>query len=148
MVGRGLAVVLVIVALAVCSPLAKPHSTTSLIIDRPMGAFRPCSPESRCSWDPSRRTCPALDKTFTFTPTVLSAMGSGATLHLTERFRRVANDMLLYEYTVNDPATFTRPFTVAVPMRRGEAIFEYACHEANYFMEIILRGGRVEDRAK
>ena len=40
---------------------------------------------------------------------------------------------LLYEYTVDDPAIFTRPFTVAVPMRRNdEPTFEYACHEGNY----------------
>jgi hypothetical protein len=107
--------------------------------------------DGRGRWDGDTlviETTNFTDKTATFTPTVLSAMGSGMTLHLTERFRRLAKDMLLYEYTVNDPATFTRPFTVSVPMRRGEALFEYACHEANYSMEIILRGGRVEDSAK
>ena len=74
-------------------------------------------------------------------------MGSGATLHLTERFSRVDADTLLYEYTVEDPTSFTRPFTVALPMRRNEGqIFEYACHEGNYGMFGILEGGRADDR--
>ncbi|MYH28131.1 MAG: hypothetical protein F4137_04575, partial [Acidobacteria bacterium] len=59
--------------------------------------------------------------------------GTGDAFHLTERFRRDGEDLLHYEYPVDDPLTFTRPFTVALPMRKLDGvIFEYACHEGNY----------------
>ncbi len=49
-------------------------------------------------------------------------------------------------YTVDDPTIFTRPFTVAVPMRRNdEPMFEYACHEGNYGLLNILRGARAQE---
>jgi hypothetical protein len=64
---------------------------------------------------------------------------------LIERFRRVADDTLLYEYTVDDSATFTRPFTAVLPMKRGEVMFEYACHEGNYGLFNMLSGARVEE---
>ena len=73
------------------------------------------------------------DKRASFEPSALLALGTGDTLRLTERFTRISDDTLLYEYTVDDPATFTRPFTAAVPMRHSsEVIYEYACHEGNY----------------
>lgn len=72
-----------------------------------------------------------------------SLRGSSPTLRLTERFTRVDADTLLYEFTVNDPATWTRPWTAQVPMRRtDDRIFEYACHEANYGMTNLLQGAR------
>ena len=87
------------------------------------------------------------DKTASFSPSVTTAIGTGATLHLTERFRRVDDDTLLYEFTVVDATTFTRPFTASLPMKRGAApLFEYACHEGNYGLLDILAGARVEDR--
>ena len=83
-----------------------------------------------------------------YNPTVASAMGSGEHLRLIERLTRVSADTLLYEYTVDDPVTFTRPFTVALPMRFSEVpMFEYACHEGNYGLLNILRGAREDDRA-
>jgi hypothetical protein len=85
------------------------------------------------------------DKTASFNPGVANAVGTGATLHLTERFRRVADDMLYYEFTVDDPSTYTRPFTGALSMRRGQGLYEFACHEANYGLANILRGARVQD---
>ncbi|MYN65192.1 MAG: hypothetical protein F4X11_09210 [Acidobacteria bacterium] len=85
--------------------------------------------------------------TASFAPSVRSAVGTGATLHLTERFSRIAEDTLLYEFTVNDPASFTRPFTAAIPMKRGAApLFEYACHEGNYGMLNLLSGARAQER--
>ena len=60
-----------------------------------------------------------------------------------ERFTPTAEGRLLYEYTVDAPTVFTRPFTVAVPLRASrERIFEYACHEGNYAMRGMLRGAR------
>jgi hypothetical protein len=75
--------------------------------------------------------------------------GSRDTLRLVERYRHTDPDTLDYQFTVDDPKTFTRPWTVARPMRRqtgGVTIFEYACHESNYAMPNILRGARLEDR--
>jgi hypothetical protein len=54
-----------------------------------------------------------------------------------------------YRYTLDDPSTFTRPWTAAVPMTRiDEPLFEYACHEGNYAMEDILKGARAEEAAR
>ena len=81
-----------------------------------------------------------------FEPNAQVALGVGSTLRLTERFTRVSEETLLYEYTVDDPATFTAPFTAAVPMRRSDAlIYEYACHEGNYGMINALSGARAAD---
>ena len=87
------------------------------------------------------------DKTSSFSPSVTMAAGNGTTLHLTERFTRVADDTLLYEFTVNDQQTFTRPFSAAIPMKRGDALFEYACHEGNYGLTNILAGAREKEAA-
>jgi hypothetical protein len=68
-------------------------------------------------------------------------------LRIVERFRRVDRDTIDHRFTVEDPTTFTKPFTVAVPMMRTEGpIFEYACHEGNYGMAGILRGARAQER--
>jgi hypothetical protein len=73
--------------------------------------------------------------------------GSAEHLRITERFRRTSEDRIDYRFTVDDPTTFTRPFTVELPMSRiDEPIFEYACHEGNYGLEGILRGARAEER--
>ena len=86
------------------------------------------------------------EHTGSFDPSAMQAIGTGLTVTLTERFRRLDAATLLYEYTVDDPTIFTRPFTVAVPMRRNdEPMFEYACHEGNYGLLNILRGARAEE---
>ena len=73
--------------------------------------------------------------------------GSADHLRIVERFRRVGKDTIDYRFTVEDATTFTRPFTVELPMARiDEPIFEYACHEANYGLAGILRGARAEER--
>jgi hypothetical protein len=108
---------------------------------------------SRGQWEGDTlvvKTTNFTDKTASFSPNVVSAYGTGATLSLTERFRRVSQEILEYEFTVDDPATFTRPFTAVVPMRRSDQpVFEYACHEGNYGLMSILRGARaLEAEAK
>ena len=76
----------------------------------------------------------------------LSFRGSDENLHLTERFRRVSPDTLLYEFTVDDPTAFTRPWTAQIPVTRTKGpIFEYACHEGNYAMTDILSGARAAE---
>ena len=60
------------------------------------------------------------------------------------RFERIG----CYEVTVDDPTTWTTPWSYAVPMMRNlEPIYEYACYEGNYAMEVILAGARAKERA-
>ena len=73
--------------------------------------------------------------------------GSSTNMKLVERFRRVDADTLSYEFTVTDPETWVTPWTAEVPMKRNELpLFEYACHEGNYSMEVMLGGARAEER--
>ena len=72
---------------------------------------------------------------------------AGANMRIVERFRRLDANTIDHQFTVEDPTTFTRPYTVAVPMTKmDEPIFEYACHEGNYGMEGILRGARAQEQ--
>jgi hypothetical protein len=73
--------------------------------------------------------------------------GAGPELQLVERYRLVDGDTLQYQVTINDPGTWTRPWTVSLPMSRSsEQIYEYACHEGNHGLEGILKGSRAEDK--
>jgi hypothetical protein len=64
-------------------------------------------------------------------------------MHVTERFTRVSNDVILYEFTVTDPQNYSQPWRGELPMNRSnEPIYEYACHEGNYAMPGILAGAR------
>ena len=74
--------------------------------------------------------------------------GSSENMQLTERFTRVAADVLLYEFTVNDPEAFTQPWTVQITSQRveDELMYEYACHEGNKSMSGILGGARAAER--
>ncbi|MDA1369660.1 MAG: hypothetical protein O2971_02715 [Proteobacteria bacterium] len=64
-------------------------------------------------------------------------------MHLVEKFIRVGPDTLMYEFTVEDPTTWTQPWTAVVPMRRmNQPIYEYACHEGNHGLHGVLAGIR------
>ena len=77
----------------------------------------------------------------------LETLHSTETTHLVERFTRVDADTLLYEFTVNDPSMYTRPWTVQIPsIRIATPIYEYACHEGNYGMFGILSSARAEEK--
>ena len=66
---------------------------------------------------------------------------------VTERFTRADETTINYEFTVEDPLMFTRPWSGEVPFTRLDAlVYEYACHEANYALENVLRGARAEER--
>ena len=53
----------------------------------------------------------------------------------------------MYEFTVDDPSTFTKPFTGRLPMIANEGqVYEYACHEGNYGLRNILAGARAAER--
>ena len=73
---------------------------------------------------------------------------SGEHMKLIERFTRTGPDTLMYEFTVVDPESFTRPWTARYPMTKtNDMIFEYACHEGNYGLAGSLAGARVEEKA-
>ena len=77
-----------------------------------------------------------------------SYRGSSPELTLVERFTRVNASTLRYEVTVDDPETWTRPWTAALDMPPTDGqIYEYACHERNYGMENLLKGARVQEAA-
>jgi hypothetical protein len=74
-------------------------------------------------------------------------MGSHENLTLTERLTRRSQDVLDYEFTVEDPTTWTRPWTAMIPLKlKNEQIFEFACHEGNEAIPDMLRGHRYEER--
>jgi hypothetical protein len=73
--------------------------------------------------------------------------GSGEGLHLVERFTRADANTLRYEFTVDDPATFAKPWTAVLPMTKSDdRIFEYACHEGNHALPNILGGARYQEK--
>jgi len=76
--------------------------------------------------------------------------GGGRTstkLTITERFTRLDARTLRYQFTIDDPATWTRPWTAeyAWPLT-NDLMYEYACHEGNYAMGNILRGARLKEK--
>jgi hypothetical protein len=74
--------------------------------------------------------------------------GSTPNARLIERFTRVSPATLQYEFTLEDPETWTRPWTAQVQMTKSnEPLYEYACHEGNYAMVGILAGARAEEKA-
>ena len=69
--------------------------------------------------------------------------GSSENLHVVERFKRVDENTILYRVTLDDPTTFTKPWTMEYPfLATPGPIYEYACHEGNYAMPDILGGAR------
>jgi hypothetical protein len=76
-----------------------------------------------------------------------SFQNSSPNLRVVEKFTRMGPGDLRYEYTVNDATTWTKPFTVEIPMRQSDLpIYEYACHEGNYGMFGLLSGARAVDK--
>jgi hypothetical protein len=72
-----------------------------------------------------------------------------ATYKITERLTRVAPDAISYEFTVEDPTTWTKPWTALIPWTRidpAEQMYEYACHEDNYDIVHLLSGARTREK--
>ncbi|HME09544.1 MAG TPA: hypothetical protein VKG25_20970 [Bryobacteraceae bacterium] len=75
--------------------------------------------------------------------------GSSENLHTIERFRRIDRNTVLYRVTIDDPTTWTKPWTMEYPfVATPGPIYEYACHEGNYAIEDILGGARKMDSEK
>jgi hypothetical protein len=78
-----------------------------------------------------------------------SFRGSSAMLHVVERFALSDANMLSYQFTIDDPASFVRSWSAEMMMwKTDRPMFEYACHEANYSMTNVLRGARFEEKAR
>jgi hypothetical protein len=72
--------------------------------------------------------------------------GSTNNVKLTERYTRVSPEFIHWQVTVDDPATWTQPWTFMIRLKKTDGlIYEYACHEGNYGMEGILAGARAEE---
>jgi hypothetical protein len=81
---------------------------------------------------------------------ITSYRGAGANLHVVERFTRVDADTIDYQFTIEDPTTFSRPWTASIPLVKRDEVrdqmHEFACHEGNYWGMIgILGGARAEE---
>ncbi|MEX0618022.1 MAG: hypothetical protein WDZ76_10785 [Pseudohongiellaceae bacterium] len=101
--------------------------------------------DSRGYWDGD--TLVVVTRNFNGLTQSFAVFGSAEKKVLTERFTRVDEFTVNYEFTVDDPATFTDRITAVVPMAKVDGLmYEYACHEGNYGMVNILRGERIEEQ--
>lgn len=103
------------------------------------------SGESRGHWEDNTLVVETLN--FTNKINTFASSGTGDNMRLIERFTRTADDKVMYQFTVEDPETFTKPFTALVTMQQIDGqIYEYACHEGNYAMINILSGERLQEK--
>ena len=106
------------------------------IVDRPHGTIRQHRGESRGHWEGDT----LVIETTNFEHSVAGASRAAT---LIERFRRVSPEILEYDYTMHDPATWTASWTARQTLRKHpQPIFEYACHEGNYGLTNMLRIAR------
>jgi len=123
------------------------HETRVIPLDgRPHlpAGIRQWSGDSRGHWEGNT----LVVDTTNFSPRS-NFMGAAETLHVIEKFTRVAASTLQYEITIDDEKTWTKPWTVMIRMNRSQdKLYEYACHEGNYVtMEGILGAARADERA-
>jgi hypothetical protein len=111
---------------------------------RPHTTFRQWTGESRGRWEGDT----LVVETINFRRET-SLQGSTADTRLVERFTRVDDDTIKYEFTVSDPNSYTKPWSAVVPfVRMTEPLFEYACHEGNYSLTNILAGQRAKEKTQ
>ena len=80
-------------------------------------------------------------------PGIRSIRGVGANNRVIEKFTPTADNLLMYQFTVEDDKTFASPFTAEFALRASAGpIYEYACHEGNYAMRNVLMGARREEQ--
>ena len=127
------------------------HNARMVPLDgRPHGTIRQWAGDSRGRWEGETLVVDSVNFTSlgTGTITVNSSLRVvfDEHLHLTERFTRVREDAVLYEFTIDDPTIWTRPWTVDVPLTKTQGkLYEYACHEGNYTMPNSLSAARAEE---
>lgn len=102
------------------------------------------SGDSRGHWDGD--TLVVITRNFNGLTQSFDGFGTSEHKLLTERFTRVAANTIDYEFTIDDPATFTQQLSAKLPLTYVDAqLYEYACHEGNYGMANMLRGARRRD---
>lgn len=121
------------------------HNTRIIPTDgRPHGKLRQWAGDSRGRWEGET----LVVETINFLRET-SLTGSTADTHLIERFTRVDPETVMYEFTVEDPNSYTRPWSAMMPLRRiEERLYEYACHEGNYGLYNIMAGARAKEKAE
>ena len=86
-------------------------------------------------------------ETANFHPLQLFRGNSSDNMKVIERFSRVDQETILYEFTVDDPTTYVEPWGGEIPMKvLNDRLYEYACHEGNYSLEGVLSGARYRER--
>ena len=115
------------------------HNARIIPLDgRPHGVLRQYAGDSRGRWE--GETLVVETKNFL---RETSLRGSSRDTHVVERFRRVDPDTVMYEFTVEDASSYTRPWTATMPLLRTDGpLYEYACHEGNIGLAGILAGAR------
>jgi hypothetical protein len=115
----------------------------------PGSAIRSYLGDSRGHWEGDTlvvETTNFLDRT----GVGMSGTGASDAMKVTERFTRTSDTVLNYSLTVDDPMTWTMPFTIRFDLGRDDryGMFEYACHEGNYALPNIMSGQRVQERGR
>ena len=109
---------------------------------RPHGTIRKWLGDSVGRWEGDT----LVVDTINFKPQV-NFRGSSENLHVIERFTRTDANTMLYKFTIDDPTTWTKPWSGEIPLHvTDERLYEYACHEANYGLEGVLRGARAQEK--
>ena len=118
------------------------HNARIIPLDgRPHGELRQFAGDSRGRWEGATLV---VETTNFLRETSLG--GSTADTHLIERFRRLDGDTVIYEFTVEDPHSYTQSWTAMMPLRRtDDPLYEYACHEGNIGLNGIMAGARRND---
>jgi hypothetical protein len=128
------------------------HDTRIIPLDgraRADGSVRRHLGESRGHWEGDTLVVETASFTDKPSGTVQLQKATSGKLHVVERFTRVSPTLVQYEATIDDPETWTRPWTVMVPWRQtADQIYEFACHEGNESMVGTLGGARAQERAQ
>ena len=112
------------------------------ISDRPHGALRQRTGDARAHWEGDT----LVVETTLFSHRLQQVSAGRNIRRLVERFTREGEDLVRYEYTVDDPSRWTSTWTAAISLRKTAGpTYEVACHEGNYAIENILRGARAQD---
>ena len=107
-------------------------------------SIRQWNGDSRGHWDGNT----LVVETTNYSPkTTFRFPVAAESLHSVERFTRVAADRIDFRFTITDSTTYTRPWTVSLPLEGlpDYHIFEYACHEGNYSIRNVLSGARAQE---
>lgn len=123
------------------------HDVRIFHLDEPSplpGDIRPWFGISRARWEGNTLV---VETTNIHPDQRIRGVSPSKEMKVTERFTRVADDKILYEFTVDDPLNFTEPWGGEVPMNALDGqIYEYACHEGNYALQNVLSGARYQER--